>query len=246
MKNRKIMGSRIKGKNERGAWAEMYFMVLAMTYGLKVSSPYGGYGPYDVGVEGEGPILRVQVKCTLCKDSKGGYGINVNRSYGQKHRRGYAPGTVDFFALYIIPTDDWYIIPYEVIGEKSRNLHFRPEFRRQKYDKYKEAWRLLVDAANRPSGNGIEIQACCADEEELALARRGAGGRISRALLFLLRFLLCLCAFAVRTCLRSTPRWPPRLWIGGEVAVEEGDGFDGQAATGFGGLEGVDVVDFDE
>src|SRR5208282_407670 len=66
MKHREIRGCRIKGASERGAWAELYFMVLAMTYGLKVSSPYGGLGPYDVGVEnGSGPILRVQVKCTL-------------------------------------------------------------------------------------------------------------------------------------------------------------------------------------
>jgi len=52
MKNRKNLGCRIKGRRERGAWAELYFMVLAMGQGLKVSSPYGGYGPYDVGVEG--------------------------------------------------------------------------------------------------------------------------------------------------------------------------------------------------
>jgi hypothetical protein len=65
MKYRKIMGGRIKGPSERGAWAELYFMVLAMTYGLKVSSPYGGFGPCDVGVEnGAGPILKAQVKCT--------------------------------------------------------------------------------------------------------------------------------------------------------------------------------------
>jgi len=83
------------------------------------------------------------VKCTLCECRGGGYSISINRSYGQKHRRGYAPGTVDFFALFIIPTDDWYIIPYEVIGEKDRNLHFRPEFWRQEHDKYKEAWHLL-------------------------------------------------------------------------------------------------------
>jgi hypothetical protein len=157
MKHRKNMGGRIKGKNERGAWAELYFMVLAMTYGLKLSSPYGGYGPYDVGVEGTGPILRVQVKCTLCQCRGGGYSISVNRSYGTRRRRGYAPGTVDFFALYIIPTDDWYIFPYAAIGERDRNLHFRPEFWRQKHDKYKEAWYLLVDAAKRrahsPIGN---------------------------------------------------------------------------------------------
>jgi hypothetical protein len=49
MKNRKNLGRRIKGTRERGAWAEMYFMVLAMGQGLRVSSPYGGLAPYDVG-----------------------------------------------------------------------------------------------------------------------------------------------------------------------------------------------------
>jgi hypothetical protein len=171
MKHRKIMGGRIKGKNERGAWAELYFMVLAMTYGLKLSSPYGGYGPYDVGVEGTGPILRVQVKCTLCQCRGGGYSISVNRSYGTRRRRGYAPGTVDFFALYIIPTDDWYIFPYAAIGERDRNLHFRPEFWRQKHDKYKEAWYLLVDAAKRRAHSPIDIHGCC-DQDEVAQAAR--------------------------------------------------------------------------
>jgi hypothetical protein len=66
MKNRKNLGCRIQGTKERGAWAELYFMVLVMSQGLRVSSPYGGLGPYDVGVEsGIGRILRVQVKCTL-------------------------------------------------------------------------------------------------------------------------------------------------------------------------------------
>jgi hypothetical protein len=166
MKNRKNLGCRIKGKQERGAWAELYFMVLAMSQGLKVSSPYGGFGPYDVGVEaGRGPILRVQVKCTLCQCRRGGYSINVNRSYGQKRRRGYAPGTVDFFALYLIPTDDWYIIPYAVIGERNRNLHFRPEFWRQKHDKYKEAWHLLLGAAKARTKGPLEIRACCEEAE---------------------------------------------------------------------------------
>src|SRR5580658_5092416 len=123
MKNRKNLGCLIKGSKERGAWAELYFMVLAMSQGLKVSSPYGGLGPYDVGVEDAGPILRVQVKCTMCRHPKGGYSLSI---WGPKYR-GYPPGTVDFFALYVIPTDDWYIIPYAVIGEKNTTLHFTPD-----------------------------------------------------------------------------------------------------------------------
>jgi hypothetical protein len=160
VKFRKILGSRIKGTRERGAWAELYFMVLAMSYGLKASSPYGGLAPYDVGVEGgAGPILRVQVKCTLYQCCAGSYCMSINMKDGAKGRRGYAPGMVDFFAIYIIPTDDWYIIPYAVVGDRDANLYLRPGLKGQKYGKYREAWHLLVGAAK---GDGpLEIQACC-------------------------------------------------------------------------------------
>jgi hypothetical protein len=171
MKNRKIRGCRIKGTKERGAWAELYFMVLAMSLGLKVSSPYGGLGPYDVGVEDGGPILRVQVKCTLYQYRKGSYCMSVNVKDGSKGRRGYARGTVDFFAIYIIPTDDWYIIPYAVVGDRDANLYFTPGAKGQKYGKYREAWHLLVNAAKGPSDGRIDIRACC-DSAETAEAAK--------------------------------------------------------------------------
>jgi hypothetical protein len=161
MKHRKIMGGRIKGTRERGAWAEMYFMVLAMSYGLRVSSPYGGFGPYDVGVEnGSGPILRVQVKCTLYQCKGGCYCMSINMKDGFKGRKGYAPGTVDFFAIYIIPTDDWYILPYAVIGDRDANVYFRPGVKGQKYGAYREAWQLLLEAAKGPERPPLEIRAC--------------------------------------------------------------------------------------
>ena len=166
MKNRKNRGCLIRGTKERGAWAELYFMVLAMSQGLKVSSPYGGLGPYDVGVEdGTGPILRVQVKCTLYQCRKGCYCMSINMKDGATARRGYAPGTVDFFAIYIIPSDDWYIIPYAVVGERDANLFFRPGVRGQKYGEYREAWHLLVDAARSGGGGALDIHACCAQDD---------------------------------------------------------------------------------
>jgi hypothetical protein len=157
MKNRKNLGCRIKGTKERGAWAELYFMVLAMGQGLKVSSPYGGFASYDVGVEDAGPILRVQVKCTMCRHPKGGYSLSIR---GPRYR-GYPKGSVDFFALYVIPTDDWYIIPYAVIGKRYATLHFTPDGARQKYGKYLEAWHLLLNAARTRPDRPIDIQACC-------------------------------------------------------------------------------------
>jgi len=169
MKNRKNLGCRIKGTRERGAWAELYFMVLAMSQGLKVSSPYGGFAPYDVGVDdGSGPILRVQVKCTLYQCSTGSYCMSINQKDGMKGRRGYAPGTVDFFAIYIIPIDDWYIIPYAVIGDRDANVFFKPGMKKQKYSEYREAWHLLVEACRRKEQGPIEIQACCSEADAAA------------------------------------------------------------------------------
>jgi PD-(D/E)XK endonuclease len=86
-----------------------------------------------VGVEGGGPILRVQVKCTVYRYGEGSYSINVFGPRRGGKRAGYKPGTVDFFALYIIPTDDWFIIPYEVIGDRSATLYFTLDGERQKY-----------------------------------------------------------------------------------------------------------------
>jgi len=177
MKHRKIMGARIKGTRERGAWAEMYFMVLAMSYGLKVSSPYGGLGPYDVGVEnGTGPILRVQVKCTLYLCSAGSYCMSINMKRGARGRRGYAPGMVDFFAIYIIPTDDWYIMPYAVVGDRDANVFFKPGMKGQKYEKYREAWHWGVVGGGGGGGGPIDIPACC-DDGDAARSDREAMGR---------------------------------------------------------------------
>ncbi|MFZ0287877.1 MAG: group I intron-associated PD-(D/E)XK endonuclease [Candidatus Sulfotelmatobacter sp.] len=81
----------------------------------------------------------VQVKSTIYKRRGDGYSLNV---MGPKRKK-YVPGTVDFFAVLLIPIDDWYIIPFEVMGRKNLSLHFTPKSKRQKYGKYQEAWELL-------------------------------------------------------------------------------------------------------
>jgi hypothetical protein len=164
VKKRKNLGCMIKGTKERGAWAELYFMVLAMSQGLRVSSPYGGFAPYDVGVESSGAILRVQVKCTMYQSCEGSYSMSINVKDGSTgRRRGYARGTVDFFAVYIIPTDDWYILPYELIGERDANVYLRPGSKDQKYEKYREAWHLLLEACKGGVAGPIDIHACCGE-----------------------------------------------------------------------------------
>jgi PD-(D/E)XK nuclease superfamily protein len=142
-KANRLAGAQLKHCKERGEWAELYFMMMAAGFGMKVSKPFGDLGRYDVGVEShirqsharenkayenEGRVLRVQVKSTIYKRLGDRYRLKDRYSLNMMgfHRKRYLPGTVDFFAVLLIPVDDWYIIPYEVMGSKKCTLHFTP------------------------------------------------------------------------------------------------------------------------
>jgi len=132
----------IEACKERGEWVELCFMALAAGMGMYVSKPYGDSRRYDVLVEANGRIWRVQVKSTIYRRRGNEYSLNV---MGPGRKR-YEEGTVDFFAVYLIPADEWYIIPYEALG-KRLTLHFAPGGKRQKYARYREAWHLLLGGA---------------------------------------------------------------------------------------------------
>ena len=93
----------------RGEWAELLFMTRAAEHGLRVIKPWGDSSRYDFVVETGGRFLRVQVKSTSCRRSK--HYVCCIESGGQKC---YTADDIDFFAIYVIPVDTWYIIPIEV------------------------------------------------------------------------------------------------------------------------------------
>ena len=128
----------IKGCKERGEWAELCFMARAAGLGLGVLKPYGESGRYDVAVENGGAILRVQVKSTIYCRRGNEYSLNVHGP----GRKQYEKGTVDFFAVWVVPLGEWYIIPYEAMG-KRQTLHFTAGSKRAKWARYREAWDLL-------------------------------------------------------------------------------------------------------
>lgn len=121
-------------------------MARAKGLGMGVLKPFGESGRYDVAVENGGPIHRVQVKSTIYRRRGDEYSLNV---LGPGRKR-YKKGTVDFFAVWVIPLGEWYIIPYAALG-KNLTLHFTPGSKRAKWARYREAWDLL---------RVLEIQAC--------------------------------------------------------------------------------------
>jgi hypothetical protein len=51
-------------------------------------------------------------------------------------------GVVDFFAIYLVPMNVWYILPFEALAG-TVSLQFAPEREGHKYKSYMEAWHLL-------------------------------------------------------------------------------------------------------
>ena len=80
--------------------AELYFMMLAAGLGMKVSKPFGDSGKYDIGVENQKRVLRVQVKSTTYAERKNEYSFNLMGMHPERQK--YPPGSVDYFAILLI------------------------------------------------------------------------------------------------------------------------------------------------
>jgi hypothetical protein len=123
----------------RGEWAELLFMTRAAEHGLRVIKPWGDSSRYDFVVETGGRFLRVQVKSTSSRRNKH-YSCGIQ---GCGRKKGYTAAEVDFFAIYVIPADSWYIIPIEVVIRSKRVIGLAPHNSLSKHACYKEAWHLL-------------------------------------------------------------------------------------------------------
>jgi hypothetical protein len=122
----------------RGEWAELLFMTVASGRGFNVAKPWGESPRYDVGLEQDGRFIRVQVKstemwlgtCYLCR----------LYSFG---RRAYTPKEIDYYAIYVLPADVWYIFPVRRLAG-MRTIALTPHLKGHKYERYMEAWPLLT------------------------------------------------------------------------------------------------------
>lgn len=126
---------------EQGAWAELCFMARAMEERLAPSRPWADER-FDIRVDYKRMRSRVQVKSTVYKRRGESYSLNVMGP----GRSPYQDGEIDFVAVYLIPEDVWYIVPYDrMAGKNGRrcSIHFTVGSKREKYGDCKEAWWLL-------------------------------------------------------------------------------------------------------
>jgi PD-(D/E)XK endonuclease len=134
----------IRHPKRRGEWVELQFMARAAAHGLTVSKPWGDSARYDFIVETRGHCLRVQVKSTTWKSGKA-YCCNTVSRPPLRHAAlvPYTLREIDFFALYIIPEDLWYIIPASQLAHAKYAAFLNPYEPKNRYFRYMEAWPLL-------------------------------------------------------------------------------------------------------
>jgi hypothetical protein len=124
---------------QRGEWVELLFMTRGAALGFSVSKPFGDSARYDVSLEHQGRFVRVQIKSTSALRGDLGYICTLKRT-GIAY---YDISEVDFFAIYVLPEDKWYIIPAKVVLLLKSNIRLAPGDQGQKYHRYLEAWDLF-------------------------------------------------------------------------------------------------------
>ena len=130
---------------QRGEWVELQFMAQAALHGYHVLKPWGDSLEYDVAIEHNGNLTRVQVKSTTVRNGTG-YFCQFRRNY---FAESYSIRDLDLFAAYIVPENVWYMIPAIVILTPTIKVAVTVcpmttlKKNRYRYEPYREAWDLL-------------------------------------------------------------------------------------------------------
>lgn len=123
----------------KGDIGELSFMLQAKLNGLKVLSPTTSSSVYDAVIHSDKGFLKVQIKSTTnFVDNEKCYKFNTGRGISSRYK--YQSFDIDYFALYIIPLEIFYIIPFNELTVKTVRVY--PN-KKHKYNKYINAWGLL-------------------------------------------------------------------------------------------------------
>ena len=136
-----------------GLVGETNFVPCALRQKLFVVKPYGNDDPFDYMVGKLRPNWRIQVKTCATLDRFGMYQVNIAHTCHNPtlRRAAYTPEEIDFFAIYLVPENRWYILPVEVAdGRQTLHIHSLNHPKAGPWLPYLEAWHLLEQTGERP------------------------------------------------------------------------------------------------
>ena len=129
--------------------AESAVVTELLKRGFKVLRPVGDRLPYDLGIDLEGRIFRIQVKSAWFNAKAKYYVVDVRRTKTNRRRmfrQRYSSDDFDFAVIYLADLNVFYIMPQNVFSGFGSTVVFVETEKRQRKPKsveYRERWDLL-------------------------------------------------------------------------------------------------------
>jgi len=117
--------------------------------GFRVLQPVGDRLPYDLAVDFNGALMRVQIKSAWFDRSKNMYAVDVRRTKtNRRHmiRARYGHDDFDFAVLYIEELNVFYVMPSIVFNDFGSTISLVETVKRQRKPRasdYRGRWDLL-------------------------------------------------------------------------------------------------------
>jgi len=119
-----------------GYLAEAYFEYQAILNGIILTKPVCNLNPYDYIASVEGKLIKCQVKKSYVDKFRQHICSLLRQSGRGTDKRPYKDGDFDFLCVIDLDDSRIYLIPWEVIRDKSSNIMVNGN----KYSKYCNNW----------------------------------------------------------------------------------------------------------
>jgi len=134
--------------------AESAVMTALLKKGFRVLKPVGDRLPYDLAIDVNGRLIRIQVKSAWYYN--GSYTVDTRRTKTNRRymrRAYYGEGDFDFAIVYIDRLSVFYVIPLSVFSTYKSGIALVENVKRQRKPRsamYRENWDLLSAWAVQP------------------------------------------------------------------------------------------------
>lgn len=134
---------------QKGDIAEQAVILKALRMGWEVARPIGDRLSYDLIIDINGKLVKIQVKSAWFDEVKQNYVVDNRRTKTNRRvikRENYSSNDFDFAILYIEDLNVFYIMPIEAFLSYGSEIHLVEDEKRQRKPKsaaYREAWELL-------------------------------------------------------------------------------------------------------
>ncbi len=134
---------------QTGDVSELAVSLYCMKKGWGVLQPIGDYLPYDLVLDLDGRLLKIQVKTAWYDVSRRNYVVDNRRTRTNRRsiqRSSYRSEDFDFAVFYLAEIEVFYVMPVADFLSYKSEIHLVETEKRQRKPRsavFREAWHLL-------------------------------------------------------------------------------------------------------